>query len=64
MFTNLIILITLSFRMAFENREIVELVNKHFLFWVQSSGGTAGKQGKPRYVTNNYLKLNMGLEKS
>jgi len=34
----------LLWRTIFENREIVDLVNEHFLFWVQSSGGTAGKQ--------------------
>ena len=43
------------FRTSFENREIVELVNGHFLFWVQSSCGTAGKEGKLIYVTINIV---------
>jgi len=34
----------LLWRTIFENRKIIDLVNEHFLFWVQSSGGTAGKQ--------------------
>lgn len=34
----------LLWRTCLENREIVELVNEHFLFWVQSSCGTAGKE--------------------
>ena len=40
------LMIICFFRTCLENREIVELVNEHFLFWVQSSCGTAGKEGK------------------
>ena len=52
------------FRTSFENREIVELVNGHFLFWVQSSCGTAGKEGKLIYVTINIVTVNIDPVKS
>lgn len=55
--SNIMLMIISFFRTTFENREIVELVNEHFLFWVQSSGGTAGKQGKQIYVTINIAKI-------